>query len=107
MSNPITEWFFRGQNTRIPNEAAASLGELFRDDWDQRGKFGKDGSQGGWDFTRGFRPGVSADEGGFMSGPTPLARQAVLRSLNFVLGQNNPLTDHPDLPPGEDDNRFH
>ena len=42
MANPITDWFFRGQNTRIPNEAAASLGELFRDDWTQRGKFGKD-----------------------------------------------------------------
>ena len=39
MSNAITNWFFKGQNTRIPNEAAASWGDLFIDDWKQRDKF--------------------------------------------------------------------
>ena len=82
----IPRWFFRGQNTRVPNESAASWKDLFVDDWKQRGKFGQGGSKGGWDITRGFRPGVSANEGGFMSGPTPLGRQAVLRAIPF-LGQ--------------------
>ena len=90
MPNPITNWFFKGQNTRIPNEAAAGWGELFRDDWNQRGKFGKGGSKGGWDLTRGFRPGVSANEGGFMSRPTPLGRQVVLRGLDFLRNYATP-----------------
>ena len=90
MPNPITNWFFKGQNTRIPNEAAAGWGELFRDDWNQRGKFGKGGSKGGWELTRGFRPGVPANEGGFMSGPTPLGRQAVLRGLDFLRNYATP-----------------
>ena len=79
MPNPIINWFFKGQNLRIPNESSASWWDLIKDDWKQRGKFGKGGSKGGWDITRGFRPGVSAEEGGFGSGPTPLGRQAVLR----------------------------
>ena len=90
MSNAITNWFFTGQNTRIPNEAAASWGDLVIDDWKQRGKFGKGGAKGGWDFTRGFRPGVPANEGGFMSGPTPLGRQAVLRGLDFLKNYAGP-----------------
>ena len=81
---PIRNWFYKGQNTRIPNEAAASWRDLFKDDWLQRGKFGKGGTKGGWDLTRGFRPGVPASEGGFMSGPTPLGREAVLRTLGFL-----------------------
>ena len=90
MPNTVTNWFFRGQNTRIPNEAAASLKDLFIDDWKQRGKFGKGGSKGGWDLTRGFRPGVPANEGGFMSGPTPLGRQVVLRGLDFLKNYAGP-----------------
>ena len=90
MNNPVTNWFFTGQNTRIPNEAAASLKDLFIDDWKQRGKFGKGGTKGGWDLTRGFRPGVPANEGGFMSGPTPLGRQAVLRGLDFLRNYAGP-----------------
>ena len=78
------EWFNRGLNTRIPNEAKASLGELVSDDWLQRGKFGKGGSKGGWDLTRGFRPGVPASEGGFMSGPTPLGREIIKRPLRAL-----------------------
>jgi|TARA_E500000331_G_scaffold324787_1_gene341377 hypothetical protein len=84
MTNPVTNWFFKGQNTRIPNESAASWKDLLNDDWLQRGKFGKGGTKGGWDVTRGFRPGVPADKGGFMSGPTPLGRQAVLRGIPFL-----------------------
>ena len=57
---------------------------LLADDWNQRGKFGKDGKLGGWDFTRGFRPGVSAEEGGLMSGPTPAGRQSVKRLFGFL-----------------------
>ena len=90
MPNPVTNWFFRGQNTRIPNEAAASLKDLFIDDWKQRGKFGKGGSKGGWDLTRGYRPGLPANEGGFMSGPTPLGRQVVLRGLDFLKNYAGP-----------------
>ena len=90
MNNPVTNWFFTGQNTRIPNEAAASLKDLFIDDWKQRGKFGKGGTKGGWDLTRGFRPGVPANEGGFMSGPTPLGRQVVLRGLDFLKNYAGP-----------------
>jgi hypothetical protein len=90
MSNAITNWFFKGQNTRIPNEAAASLKDLVIDDWKQRGKFGKGGVKGGWDLTRGFRPGVPANEGGFMSGPTPLGRQVVLRGLDFLKNYAGP-----------------
>tara|TARA_R100001443_G_scaffold84820_1_gene91474 strand:- start:2604 stop:3236 length:633 start_codon:yes stop_codon:yes gene_type:complete len=78
------EWFNRGLNTRIPNEAKASLGELLSDDIMQRGKFGKGGSKGGWDLTRGFRPGVPAGEGGFMSGPTPLGREIIKRPLRAL-----------------------
>ena len=90
MSNAITNWFFKGQNTRIPNEAAASLKDLVIDDWKQRGKFGKGGAKGGWDLTRGFRPGVPANEGGVMSGPTPLGRQVVLRGLDFLKNYAGP-----------------
>ena len=90
MLNPVTNWFFTGQNTRIHNEAAASLKDLVIDDWKQRGKFGKGGAKGGWDLTRGFRPGVPANEGGFMSGPTPLGRQVVLRGLDFLKNYAGP-----------------
>ena len=90
MPNPVTNWFFKGQNTRIPNQATARWGDLFIDDWSQRGKFGKGGSKGGWDLTRGFRPGVPANEGGFMSGPTPLGRQVVLRGLDFLKNYAGP-----------------
>ena len=58
--------------------------DLMADDWKQRGKFGKGGKLGGWDFTRGFRPGVAANEGGFGSGPTPAGRQAVKRGFGFL-----------------------
>ena len=78
------EWFNRGLNQSIPNEAKASWGDLISNDIKQRGKFGKGGSLGGWDFTRGFRPGVPASEGGFMSGPTPLGREIIKRPLRAL-----------------------
>ncbi len=52
MTNPITNWFFKGQNTNIPNESTASWKDLFVDDWKQRGKFGKGGYKGGLYLTR-------------------------------------------------------
>ena len=78
----VMDWFNRGY--RGPMEDTMSWKDLLADDWKQRGKFGKGGKLGGWDITRGFRPGVSAKEGGFMSGPTPAGRQAVKRTLGFM-----------------------
>ncbi len=90
MPNPITNWFLKGQNTRIPNEAMASLGELVRDDWGQRQGISGPGGKGGWDPTRGFRV-WDAKQGGFNSGPTPLGRQVVLRGLNAAQKFGSPL----------------
>ena len=47
-------------------------------------KIWKGGKLGGWDFTRGFRPGVPANEGGMMSGPTPAIRQSIERPLRAI-----------------------
>ena len=74
-------WYNKG---RKPNENQMSWRDLFIDDWKQRGKPG-DGTGRGWDFTRGFRPGVSAAEGGMGSGPTPLIRQLPERTLGRLL----------------------
>ena len=89
MSNAITNWFFKGQNTRIPNEAAASLKDLFIDDWKQRQGISGPGGKGGWDPTRGFRV-WDAEKGGFSSGPTPLGRQVVLRGLDALKNYAGP-----------------
>ena len=83
-SNPldsIKNWFNKGYT---PKEDTMKWKDLMADDWKQRGKFGKGGKLGGWDFTRGFRPGVAANEGGFGSGPTPAGRQAVKRGFGFL-----------------------
>ncbi len=77
----IKNWFNKGYS---PKEDTMKWKDLLADDWKQRGKFGKGGKLGGWDLTRGFRPGVSADEGGFGSGPTPAGRQAVKRGFGFL-----------------------
>lgn len=80
-------WWNRGRNVNVKGENTArwfGRDGLFADDWKQRGKFGKGGKLGGWDFTRGFRPGVPANEGGMMSGPTPAIRQSVERPLRFI-----------------------
>tara|TARA_A100001035_G_scaffold147119_1_gene115674 strand:+ start:6 stop:935 length:930 start_codon:yes stop_codon:yes gene_type:complete len=81
LANGISNWFWKGYT---PAEDTMSAKDLMVDDWKQRGKFGKGGKLGGWDFTRGFRPGVAANEGGFMSGPTPAGRQSVIRTLGFL-----------------------
>ena len=80
-------WWNRGRNVRVVNENTTrwfGRDGLLADDWKQRGKFGKGGKLGGWDFTRGFRPGVPASEGGMMSGPTPAIRQSVERPLRAI-----------------------
>tara|TARA_A100001388_G_C28771802_1_gene504362 strand:- start:1536 stop:4118 length:2583 start_codon:yes stop_codon:yes gene_type:complete len=77
----IKNWFNKGYS---PKEDTMKWKDLLADDWKQRGKFGKGGKLGGWDFTRGFRPGVAANEGGFGSGPTPAGRQAVKRGFGFL-----------------------
>ena len=80
-------WWNRGRNVNVKSENTArwfGRDGLFADDWKQRGKFGKGGKLGGWDFTRGFRPGVPANEGGMMSGPTPAIRQSVERPLRAI-----------------------
>ena len=77
----IKNWFMKGFR---PGEDAMSWKDLLADDWKQRGKFGKGGKLGGWDITRGFRPGVPASEGGMMSGPTPAGRQSVRRLFGFL-----------------------
>ena len=77
----IKNWFNKGYT---PSEDTMKWKDLMADDWKQRGKFGKGGKMGGWDFTRGFRPNVPAEEGGFMSGPTPAGRQAVKRTFGFL-----------------------
>ena len=102
MTNPITNWFFRGQNTRIPNEATARWGNpldyfkknpdpttLFGDDALQVGRSDKNFAAGrrGNPFGRpdqAFNPFRSADKGGPSSGPTPLGRQVVLRGIPFL-----------------------
>ena len=78
----VKDWFMKGWT---PGESNMSWKDLLVDDWKQRGKFGKNGKLGGWDLTRGFRPGVSAKDGGFNSGPTPAGRQAFLRSMGLLL----------------------
>jgi len=80
-------WWNRGRNVNVKGENTArwfGRDGLFADDWKQRGKFGKGGKLGGWDFTRGFRPGVPANEGGMMSGPTPAIRQSIERPLRAI-----------------------
>ena len=76
------DWFNRG---RTPGEDKTSWRDLAINDWKQRGKPG-DGTKGGWDPTRGFRPGVKASEGGFGSGPTPLFRQLIERKSPLLPG---------------------
>lgn len=102
MTNPITNWFFKGQNTRIPNEATARWGNpldyfkknpdpttLFGDDALQVGRSDKNFAAGrrGNPFGRpdqAFNPFRPADKGGPFSGPTPLGREVVLRGIPFL-----------------------
>ena len=87
LKNPfkgVMNWFNKGYTPKEDTMKWFGKNGLLADDWNQRGKFGKGGKLGGWDLTRGFRPNVPANEGGFMSGPTPAGRQAVKRTLGFL-----------------------
>jgi len=77
----IAKWYNKG---RSPGENKMSWRKLLENDWKQRGKPGS-GDKGGWDPTRGFRPGVDADKGGFGSGPTPAVRQAIERPFRALM----------------------
>ena len=70
------KWYNKG---RRPGEHKMTRTDRWRDEWIQRGKFGDGENIGGWDITRGFRPGVPAEKGGWGSGPSPSFRQAIER----------------------------
>jgi len=84
------EWWNKGRNERIPDENNASWRDLMRDDWAQRGRTADPNvnPNAPWDPTRGLRPGVRADQGGFGSGPTPFGRQVIERPIRSLLGQS-------------------
>lgn len=92
-------WFDKGLNKRVPYEANASFGRLFKDDMSQLGKFtNKHGKVEGGLFNTGIpknlnqvkqlfsgKGGLGFSFGsGFGTGPTPLGRQAVRRFLPFA-----------------------
>ena len=97
----IKNWWNKGRDKGPTGpdgtENTASVGDLAANDWNQRGKPG-DGTGGGWDPTRGFRPGVDADVGGFMSGPTPAVRQAFERPIRAIRDLGNKAGAAPGLP---------
>ena len=62
--------------------------DMLKDEFKQRGLPG-DGTKGGWDVTRGLRPGVPASQGGFGSGPTELARRALKTGGRLAKGAAN------------------
>ena len=97
----IKNWWNKGRDKGPTGpdgtENTASWGDLAANDWSQRGKPG-DGTGGGWDPTRGFRPGVDADVGGFMSGPTPAVRQAFERPIRAIRDLGNKAGAAPGLP---------
>ena len=62
--------------------------DMLKDEFTQRGKPG-DGTKGGWDPTRGLRPGVPSSQGGFGSGPTELARRALKTGGRLAKGAAN------------------
>ena len=98
----IKNWWNKGRDKGPTGpdgtENTASWGDLAANDWAQRGKPG-DGSGGGWDPTRGFRPGVGADVGGFGSGPTPAVRQGFERPIRTIRDVGNRAGTSSGLPP--------
>ena len=97
----IKNWWNKGRDKGPTGpdgtENTASWGDLAANDWNQRGKPG-DGSGGGWDPTRGFRPGVGADVGGFGSGPTPAVRQGFERPIRTIRDVGNRAGTSSGLP---------
>ena len=92
-------WFDKGLNKRVPNEANASFGRLFNDDWSQLGKFtNKQGKVEGGLFNTGIpknfnqvkqlfsgKGGLGFSFGsGIDTGPTPLGRQFARRFLPYA-----------------------
>ena len=112
--NSLLNWFNKGKNTRIPNEAQAPFGwpleyfkknpnpkTLFGDDALQRGMsnqaykagkkpglFGRPDRAFGVDIPQSIRQrrivGVPASEGGPGSGPTPIQREIIKRPIRAV-----------------------
>ena len=95
----LGSWFDKGLNVRVPNEANASFGRLFKDDMSQLGKFtNKQGKVEGGLFNTGIpknfrqlgqlfsgKGGLGFSFGsGIGTGPTPLGRQAVRRFLPYA-----------------------
>ena len=95
---PAIRWISKGKNKRIPNEKAASLKTLAKDDISQLGKFKnpKTGELEGTflpnptkpyqmkDFVQG-KGGITWSFGqGRQTGPTPIQRQAVYRTYRGV-----------------------
>ena len=106
--NSLLNWFNKGKNTRIPNEAQASWRQLFDDDLSQRQRISAD-LKSAWNPVRGMpgygsaksvinpriraintrrrsmgKPPLSMDKinpGGFQTGPTPIQREIIKRPI--------------------------
>jgi len=111
---PAMNWFNKGKNVRIPNEASAKFGTpleylkknpnpatLFGDDALQRGMSNRAFKSGnkpsligrpdrafGLDIPQSIKQrkivGVPADQGGPGSGPTPITRELIKRPIRTV-----------------------
>ena len=103
MPNPITQpqaWWNAGRNPALKNAPWGDIRQIFGkninpntllgDDFLQRG-YGKGGPGSGWDWSRGFRPWVSAEEGGPGSGPTEAGRRALTDSYRFLKNFASPI----------------
>ena len=98
MLKPALRWISKGKNKRIPNERAASLKTLAKDDISQLGKFKnpKTGELEGTflpnptkpyqmkDFVQGKGGLTWSMSRGASTGPTPIQRQAVYRTYRGV-----------------------
>ena len=95
---PAIRWISKGKNKRIPNEKAASLKTLAKDDISQLGKFKnpKTGELEGTflpnptkpyqmkDFVQGKGGLTWSMSRGASTGPTPIQRQAIYRTYRTV-----------------------
>ena len=95
---PAIRWISKGMNKRIPNEKAASLKTLAKDDISQLGKFKnpKTGELEGTflpnptkpfqmkDFVQGKGGLTWSMSRGASTGPTPIQRQAIYRTYRTV-----------------------
>ena len=102
MPNPLTQpqaWWNAGRNPALKNAPWGDIRQiwgknvdpntLLGNDYINRG-YGKGGPGSGWDWSRGFRPGISAEEGGFGSGPTEAGRRALSGAYNFLRNYATP-----------------